>query len=66
LDGNRSPKALSAHQNLSNLRPQLHLAPQMDLELGAGAILQQEMQFQDPIIGIFGAHTAKSGGTDVL
>jgi hypothetical protein len=38
----------------------------MDLELGAGAILQQEMQFQDPIIGIFGAHTAKSGGTDVL
>jgi len=61
LDGNRSPKALSAHQNLSNLRPQLHLAPQMDLELGAGAILQQEMQFQGSLMYICPPSTAQSG-----
>jgi hypothetical protein len=48
------------------MRSKLRLAAQMALELGTGSLLQQKVQFQDPIIGIFGAHTAKSGGTDVL
>ncbi len=37
------------------------MAPQMDLELGAGAILQQKMQFQGSLMYICRPSTAQSG-----
>jgi len=37
------------------------MAPQMDLELGAGAILQQKMQFQGSLMYICRPSTAPSG-----
>jgi|GEM_PF-2817436 len=43
------------------MRSKLHLEAQMDLELGAGAILQQEMQFQGSLMYICPPSTAQSG-----